>query len=130
VVDYALHHNDDEHWQLAECVPGYHFIVQLPDGAPMRTADDVRHAEWLRIIEQLNTDRAWDDPLFDWLVPQLCARALGRSIRVFQEQVSVPHLPVVAELHPVDADARAAHAQQATLEIYRAHDHYWSVRSQ
>jgi hypothetical protein len=23
--------------------------------------------------------------------PQLCARALGRSIRVFQEQVSVPH---------------------------------------
>jgi hypothetical protein len=33
-------------------------------------------------------------------------------------------------LHPVDADARAAHAQQATLEIYRAHDHYWSVRSQ
>jgi hypothetical protein len=42
----------------------------------------------------------------------------------------VPHLPVVAELHPVDADARAADAQQATLEISRAHDHYWSVRSQ
>jgi hypothetical protein len=45
----------------------------------MRTADDVRHAEWLRIIEQLNTDRAWDDPLFDWLVPQLCARATSNN---------------------------------------------------
>jgi hypothetical protein len=129
VVQYALVHNDTEHWELAACVPDYYFVTQDPvTHVESRASDDVRRAEWRRLCAAISVDRAWNDPLFDWLVPQLTARALRRNIRIYQEQVDVP--PIVAEMEPADVADIAAAAQRPTLEIFRAHDHYWSVRAE